>query len=175
MPTTNACHTIRKATTDTTGRTAGWRRAPDRRHLCAFGPTPAAVRPSVVSCTPARRSIADMATLQAVPGLPAGRDHLPHRMQDSLLCIQSQGFCPQHIDPAAELVAHRYGRAGHRHSGTADGDAAALAERGEAHPGRRQDRWMTDPRRGPGKRDRADRKSTRLNSSHQKISYAVFW
>src|SRR2546427_9590528 len=30
------------------------------------------------------------------------------------------------------------------------------------------------PRRGGGKRFKADRKSTRLNSSHSQISYAVF-
>src|SRR3712207_7999279 len=41
--------------------------------------------------------------------------------------------------------------------------AAALAGRNDLHPGE-----------GPAGRGRLDRKSTRLNSSHANISYAVF-
>src|SRR3712207_8822484 len=48
------------------------------------------------------------------------------------------------------------------------------AQRGErrGQPGRREQQRLLEPRRrGP---DRRDRKSTRLNSSHANISYAVF-
>src|SRR2546421_5966917 len=51
--------------------------------------------------------------------------------------------------------AHRVGRAPHAHGGWGAGHARAVG-----HPARR--------------RPRPDRKSTRLNSSHDQISYAVF-
>src|SRR5207244_11747410 len=50
-----------------------------------------------------------------------------------------------------------------------DSESSRDARRGRRR--RRQDRAPRHPARGAG---RADRKSTRLNSSHQIISYAVF-
>src|SRR5436309_8103501 len=41
-------------------------------------------------------------------------------------------------------------------------------------PDRSPSRCAVPPPRSPAARDRGDRKSTRLNSSHVKISYAVF-
>src|SRR2546430_12493508 len=52
--------------------------------------------------------------------------------------------------------------------------------RAAAGPGRRGRAWrrrgagLRGRRRGPGRGGRRDRKSTRLNSSHSQISYAVF-
>src|SRR3712207_7514456 len=50
-------------------------------------------------------------------------------------------------------------------------DARALGRAPELDPRRGVTRALPGPRAGPG---RADRKSTRLNSSHANISYAVF-
>src|SRR5690606_41397391 len=44
--------------------------------------------------------------------------------------------------------------------------------RDRPHPARWPPRWLR--RRSPASHNRTDRKSTRLNSSHVKISYAVF-
>src|SRR3712207_9526884 len=59
----------------------------------------------------------------------------------------------------------------HRHQGR-----AAVLGRADHPGGRRRPRAGRDARRTPGggRRDRPDRKSTRLNSSHANISYAVF-
>src|SRR3712207_7739115 len=74
------------------------------------------------------------------------------------------------IDREPELAR---GLAGHR----ADGDDAravhlAAGLRVEAHRRRRRERHVVRGRRGA--QLRLDRKSTRLNSSHANISYAVF-
>src|SRR5438876_7151597 len=55
-------------------------------------------------------------------------------------------------------------------------DALPISARGAgARGGRQRSRFLDGVRLG-GKRDRCrDRKSTRLNSSHPSISYAVFW
>src|SRR5207302_10066427 len=52
--------------------------------------------------------------------------------------------------------------------------AGVLPGQANAHPGRRQGREGERLRGRPVERVLADRKSTRLNSSHVKISYAVF-
>src|SRR5438876_3294755 len=54
------------------------------------------------------------------------------------------------------------------------GDRRRLPGAREEQRGRRGRRERRDGRDGPGARDARDRKSTRLNSSHPSISYAVF-
>src|SRR5207253_8894054 len=71
------------------------------------------------------------------------------------------------LHPVRRLAADRRARGGGR-----DGAARAPSTRGEPDRGRADARR---PRGGdPGAARRRDRKSTRLNSSHVAISYAVF-
>src|SRR5690349_23096081 len=51
----------------------------------------------------------------------------------------------------------------------------AVRPRSPAHKTRRPDKWSQCCPSEPDSRERIDRKSTRLNSSHVEISYAVFY
>src|SRR3712207_8020253 len=53
-------------------------------------------------------------------------------------------------------------------------DPAAATDHRPRRAARARARQPGLPAHGPGRPDRADRKSTRLNSSHANISYAVF-
>src|SRR5207249_11356357 len=71
-------------------------------------------------------------------------------------------------------IRQRYDADGHRdvfgwnlRAGRGDGDRCRRGGRGDAQPG-------DDGHDGAGDDRRQDRKSTRLNSSHVSISYAVF-
>src|SRR5207253_10217023 len=60
-----------------------------------------------------------------------------------------------------------------RHAGRAQGFAALGTARQDPEK-RHSPSWRRGPAKRPTVRDGADRKSTRLNSSHVAISYAVF-
>src|SRR6266536_3164062 len=88
----------------------------------------------------------------------------------------AQAAMAQHAAVAVrDAAGPAHGLAGD--AGRRGGAAAAQPQvrpPGAGAAGRRRDRHLAGVRRLPGERQRPDRKSTRLNSSHEWISYAVF-
>src|SRR3712207_7183420 len=78
---------------------------------------------------------------------------------------------PARFDTVAELGDHTAQLVTHRHRGLRRKLVVDDVEVGSADPGAHD---LDDDMAGSDHRRRADRKSTRLNSSHANISYAVF-
>src|SRR5207244_12511926 len=77
--------------------------------------------------------------------------------------------------PRTRSLSHQHGRADARHA-SADAPEVRAAGTGATHAHHRQHAAVLARRTGSpqGHQTAGDRKSTRLNSSHQIISYAVF-
>src|SRR5690606_8354316 len=92
--------------------------------------------------------------------------HLVFENGDAALCLPVQNCDQEYARQCTDHAGHRRNRR-HRHAG---GHRPRITRPVERHDLEDRDH----ARHGPEQTEQRDRKSTRLNSSHVKISYAVF-